>query len=78
MPTLLSRCAGARKKTWDLRSTSSPLPVTVLGPVAADASWQTKAGEGFDKESFLLDWETQSVTCPAGKWIDIRRHHGPR
>lgn len=41
--------------------------VSILGPVAQDASWQTKAGEGFDKENFMVDWETQIVTCPAGK-----------
>ncbi len=41
--------------------------VTLLGPVAADPSWQAKAGEGFDKGSFLIDWEREIVTCPAGK-----------
>jgi transposase len=41
--------------------------VTLLGPVAADASWQTKAGKGFNKESFVVDWQAQTVTCPAGK-----------
>lgn len=50
-----------------LVSSQNEYGVTVLGPVAADASWQTKAGEGFDKESFLVDWQAQSVTCPAGK-----------
>ncbi|HEU5376418.1 MAG TPA: hypothetical protein VFV38_13320 [Ktedonobacteraceae bacterium] len=29
--------------------------ITLLGPVAADASWQARAGEGFDKASFLID-----------------------
>lgn len=41
--------------------------VTLLGPVAQDASWQAKAGEGFDRASFLVDWEAHTVTCPAGK-----------
>jgi transposase len=41
--------------------------VTVVGPVAADPSWQARAGLGFDKGSFQVDWERQVVTCPAGK-----------
>ena len=41
--------------------------VTIIGPVADDPSWQTRAGAGFDKSQFLVDWERQVVTCPAGK-----------
>src|SRR5512135_969033 len=41
--------------------------VTVIGPVAEDPSWQARAGEGFDKGSFAVDWDRQVVICPAGK-----------
>ena len=41
--------------------------VTIVGPVADDPSWQARAGEGFDKGSFVVDWERQVVTCPAGQ-----------
>ena len=41
--------------------------VTVIGPVALDPSWQAKAGEGFDKASFVVDWGAKRITCPAGK-----------
>jgi transposase len=41
--------------------------VTIIGPVAEDPSWQARAGEGFDKRSFVVDWDRQVVTCPAGK-----------
>ena len=41
--------------------------VRLLGPVAADPNWQAKAGEGFDKASFLIDWEYEVTICPAGK-----------
>lgn len=41
--------------------------ITLLGPVAVDASWQARAGEGFDKASFLIDWEQKTMICPAGK-----------
>jgi transposase len=41
--------------------------VTIVGPVADDPSWQARAGAGFDKGSFVVDWEHRVVTCPAGK-----------
>ena len=41
--------------------------VEVVGPVADDPSWQAREGEGFAKAAFLVDWERQVVTCPAGK-----------
>jgi transposase len=41
--------------------------VTIIGPVADDPSWQARAGEGFDKGNFVVDWDRQVVTCPAGK-----------
>ncbi len=50
-----------------LVSSQQEYGVTLLGPVAADPSWQAKAGEGFDKASFLIDWEREVAICPAGK-----------
>jgi len=41
--------------------------VTLIGPVADDPSWQARAGEGFAKAQFLVDWDHQVVTCPMGK-----------
>jgi transposase len=41
--------------------------ITLIGPVADDPSWQARAGEGFDKAQFLVDWDHQIVTCPMGK-----------
>jgi Transposase DDE domain len=41
--------------------------VTLIGPVADDPSWQARAGQGFDKAQFLVDWEQKVVTCPMGK-----------
>jgi transposase len=41
--------------------------VDLLGPVAADGSWQARTGEGFDHSHFAIDWEQKLVTCPAGK-----------
>jgi transposase len=41
--------------------------VEILGPVAADPSWQARSAEGFDKSQFQVDWARKTVTCPAGK-----------
>jgi transposase len=41
--------------------------VALIGPVADDPSWQARAGLGFDKAQFLVDWDHQVVTCPMGK-----------
>jgi transposase len=41
--------------------------VTRVGPVADDPGWQVREGTGFDKSQFVVDWERQVVTCPAGK-----------
>jgi hypothetical protein len=41
--------------------------VTLIGPVADDPSWQARAGTGFDKAQFRVDWDQQVVTCPMGK-----------
>src|SRR3954467_10044712 len=50
-----------------LISSLSEYGVTLVGPVAEDPGWQARAGEGFDKGSFAVDWDRQVVTCPAGK-----------
>jgi transposase len=41
--------------------------VTLIGPVADDPSWHARAGTGFDKSQFVVDWDRQVVTCPIGK-----------
>jgi transposase len=41
--------------------------VEVVGPVADDPSWQARAGQGFAKAAFVVDWDRRVVTCPAGK-----------
>jgi transposase len=41
--------------------------VEIVGPVAEDPSWQAHTSDGFDKAAFTIDWDRQTVTCPAGK-----------
>ena len=50
--------------------------VDLVGPLAIDPSWQAKAGKGFAKRDFRIDWDQQHVTCPAGvvsrSWLSNR------
>lgn len=41
--------------------------VEIVGPVADDPGWQARAGKGFDKGHFIIDWQQRVATCPAGK-----------
>ena len=54
--------------------------VTLIGPVAADTSWQARDAHGFDKTQFSMDWQAHQVTCPEGKtsryWIPTHDRHG--
>jgi transposase len=46
--------------------------VEILGPVAADPSWQARTGTGFDNTAFAIEWAAKRATCPQGhqsrKW----------
>jgi len=41
--------------------------VHIVGPVAADPSWQAREGTGYDQSAFTIDWEAHTATCPHGK-----------
>jgi transposase len=40
--------------------------VNLLGPVPADSGWQARTGQGYDLSCFRVNWDNQTVTCPAG------------
>jgi len=46
--------------------------VEIIGPVAADPSWQARTGTGFRNTAFAIDWAAKRATCPQGhqsrKW----------
>ena len=42
----------------------------LIGPAKLDISWQAKAGQGFAKSCFIIDWEQEQVTCPQEKTTD--------
>jgi transposase len=41
--------------------------VELFGPVPLENSWQAKAAGGFDLSHFQIDWQSQTLTCPAGQ-----------
>src|SRR5262245_6824367 len=41
--------------------------VHIVGPVAADPSWQAREGTGYDQSAFTIDWDAHTATCPHGK-----------
>lgn len=54
--------------------------VTLVGPILASTSWQTKDAEGFSQADFIIDWDNRRVTCPNGKttsnWREDRSQEG--
>jgi len=54
--------------------------ITMICPVQPDQSWQARAGQGFDKRPFRVDWTTRTVTCPMGHtnrfWIPTLNPRG--
>lgn len=41
--------------------------IDLIGPTRPDYRWQAKAGAGFAAGDFVIDWDHQQATCPAGK-----------
>jgi transposase len=41
--------------------------IELVGPVRPDSSWQAREETGYDIAHFVVNWETQTVTCPEGK-----------
>jgi transposase len=41
--------------------------VRLVTPMLADSSPQARAGEGFDRTGFTIDWQTATARCPQGK-----------
>jgi transposase len=40
--------------------------IALVTPMLADTSPQARAGNGFDRTAFTVDWDDQRVTCPQG------------
>jgi transposase len=52
--------------------------IDLIGPVAADTSWQARDPDGFDVACFTIDWAQQQATCPQGQrstgWYERSNH----
>jgi transposase len=50
-----------------LLDTQKDYDVDLVGPTRRDYHWQGRADEGFAARDFTVDWDTEQVTCPAGR-----------
>jgi transposase len=41
--------------------------ITLIGPLLADNSAQARAGRGYARADFTIDYDTRTATCPQGK-----------
>jgi transposase len=48
----------------------------IVGPLTRDSSWQAKAGRGFARDDFDIDWDARTATCPAGRRSAAWHHRG--
>ena len=62
-----------------LVSSQQAYGIDLLGPVPQDHSWQAKADDGFAAAQFVIQWDTQTATCPQGKssvsWLPRQDHN---
>ena len=53
--------------------------ITLVSPLLADTSRQARAGAGYGRGSFTLDFESEQATCPQGQsstWWNTVTQHG--
>ena len=50
-----------------LVSSQADYGITLLTPMLADTSPQARAGAGFDRTAFAIDFDAQHATCPQGR-----------
>jgi transposase len=50
-----------------LVSSKAQYGIALITPMLADTSPQARAGQGFDRTAFTVDWDEQQVTCPQGQ-----------
>ena len=52
--------------------------IALIGPLLADTSAQARAGQGYARADFTVDYNARIVTCPQGKtaatWIPVTQH----
>jgi transposase len=50
-----------------LVSSQSDYDIRLVTPMLADTSAQARAGDGYDRTAFTVDWHNQQATCPQGQ-----------
>jgi transposase len=53
--------------------------ITLVSPLLADTSRQARAGAGYDRGSFTIDFDSEQATCPQGQsstWWNTVTQHG--
>jgi hypothetical protein len=52
--------------------------IALIGPLLADTSAQARAGHGYARADFAIDYDSKTVTCPQGKtsasWTPCTQH----
>ena len=41
--------------------------IALIGPLLSDTSAQARAGNGYARSDFAIDYDAKAVTCPQGK-----------
>ena len=54
----------------ELLVTTQSHQIDVVGPPFVSNSWQSRAGNGYGLEDFVLDWEVKQARCPQGQLTD--------
>lgn len=50
-----------------LVSSRADYGIALVTPMLADTSPQARAGNGYDRSAFTVDWDARTVSCPQGK-----------
>jgi transposase len=63
-----------------LRTSRTAQGIALMGPVAADQSWQGQAGNGCAAAHLVIDWDAKHAICPPGQrsvvWRERPDRHG--
>jgi len=51
----------------ELVSSQQHYGVDLFGPTREDYHWQAREGTGFEASQFVVDWQHECATCPAGQ-----------
>jgi transposase len=51
----------------ELVSSQQQYGVELFGPTREDYHWQAREGTGFEASQFVVDWQHECATCPAGQ-----------